>query len=193
MFMKLYNFNETYLIEGFFDDLIDDLDNSDIVTTQITDITQQGLDVITDYNKLCIVINDEHISIKTESNKLNHFDISKYVDNTNALRYMFWKEPHIQYINFNYKYTTHITDLSHMFSECDSISTILFDNINTSNVTNMNYMFCLCPNLTEIDLHKFKTNNVTDMRFMFYGCRKLKSLDLSNFIITENCNVSYMF
>ena len=33
-----YNFNETYLTEGFFDDLEDDLDNSDIVTTQITDI-----------------------------------------------------------------------------------------------------------------------------------------------------------
>ena len=41
--MKKYNFKETYLIEGFFDDLEDDLDTSDTVVNSISDITQKTL------------------------------------------------------------------------------------------------------------------------------------------------------
>ena len=43
--MNKFNFNKTYLIEGFFDDLEDDLDNSDIVTDIITKSFVNYIDV----------------------------------------------------------------------------------------------------------------------------------------------------
>ena len=69
--MKKFNFKETYLLEGFFDDLEDDLDDSDYVVNNITKLTKLK-------NQIYIKSLDDSISISYVNDFDNCEDIKYY-------------------------------------------------------------------------------------------------------------------
>ena len=177
--MKKFNFKETYLLEGFFDDLEDDLDNTDAVSNLIDTATACDLITVTTDNidilEIYIMTEDirpEFVSYDINPKTENQIDITDVT--TSSYRYIrIGSNNKMLSIILDF-YKTKLTTSENLLADNTKLKTIIFRNFDTSNITTMDHMFYKCSSLRKLDLSMFDTSNVTNMHGMFRRCNNLK-------------------
>ena len=194
-----------YLIEGFFDDIENDilsnnLDNAesfydytfryttndktlDIYQCDNMNIIKNIKHVLYDYPNL-----NNYLKCIESPNVENYYTVPK---NTKFLSFCDNKK--LKTLEFDEINTSNYISMVGMFDGCTSLKTLDLSKFNTSNVQFFNAMFENTKKLKQINLSSFNTSNASEMSFMFHNCVSIDLLDLSSFNTNNVTNMMGMF
>ena len=171
----------------FWSDVIEDEENSNIVTRTIKYI-DDSLPTLIRFGRPQ-VDDESDINNRTDSLlEVLNMDTSELTSCNSMFRYC----KNLISITCNWS-TSKVTDMRSMFAHCNNLTLLDVSNFDTNKVTTMRSMFYNCQVLTSLDVSNWNTINANNIQSMFYNCYKLTSLDVSNFDTSKVTDTHSMF
>ena len=122
-----------------------------------------------------------------------NFTNLKWANNITWMKYMFYDNETLTWIDLSSFDFSNVEDMSYMFQYCKSLRSIDFWNSKTEKLKNTSHMFQDCYSITWIDLSSFDFSNVEDMSYMFQYGRSLRSVNFWNSKTVNLKDMSHMF
>ena len=171
-------------------DITDYSDNEDDFIDRHT-ITNVIKEHPSDYEELCVLINDRHKNMENRYLDCSDIDVSNMGEDMNNL---FDGFNDVETINITGWKTSNIENMSFMFYNCKNLKNIIgIGELNLSNVEAIQSMFSGCESLVSLDISNWDVSNVGNMYCLFNECKKLVSLNLSSWDVSSVYDMKYMF